>query len=117
MSAASAAREAATKASSPFSVAWTAVKAVFSHAGEAAKATAKGVGNSVKAADQYVATRIKDDKGVWGAVKGIASDHPVYATVAGAGLTYGAYKATKAVFGPATERLKREREESSERER
>ena len=90
---------------------------MFSHAGEAAKATAKGVGNSVKAADQYVATRIKDDKGVWGAVKGIAIDHPVYATVAGAGLTYGAYKATKAVFGPATERLKREREQSSERER
>ncbi len=95
-----------------FKAAGTAFGQMFRSAGTAAKEVAVGSGRAVRAADEFAKGRLASAEGQYGkAIKGIAADFPVSSTLAAAGLTYGGYKAAKAVFGPATERLKREREE------
>lgn len=114
--AANAASAAAGNARSFFSQAWTAVKSMFTSAGHAAANATKGAGSGIKAADQYLSSRI-GDAGVWGAVKGISKDHPVYTTLAGTGLAAGTVYAGSRIIGNHTRRVEQERQRSSEVER
>lgn len=74
----------------------------------ATKAGTKGAHEALKSADAAFAKRIVDDKGVWGAVKGIAKERPFTSTLAtvGAigGLAYGGYKVVGHFTGREAER-------------